>query len=438
MAVGANSTSLDAAFKQYYEDGYDDLTYKDRPFFALVPKEEGWVGADQAARGWHIPMKYAYPPAVSTTFSVAQAKAATTSSKIQAWELTSKQLYGFIQIDNESLMRSKGNEGAFVELKSLEVNGIIENVSNRLHHYCYGDGTGVIAQVGNSTQMPSFATSVCTLLNSEDTVKIAFGDELTVAATATGAERAFGTNNHGWLVIGTSYDAGTFTVGTLAGAPVNLNDAADGIPTAAASDFIAHRGDRAGTSVNGVISGFQQYIPPFGTTITNTTLYNVDRSQNADWLAGSRIDGSSTGIEEALLRGANVVAKKGGRLEQYFLDHKHYSDLVSALSAKGIVNFLDITMNDEPSIGFKGVKIIGANGDIDVIPDYACPSSMAAGTKISDWVFGSVGEPVAVLNSDGLEFLRLGTADGLEGRFGSYSNLVPKSPRDNCNVLLPL
>jgi len=434
MANGASYTTLDAAFKQFYKDGIEDLTFEDRPAFALMPKFDGWVGANLSSRAWHIPIKYAYPPAVSATFTVAQNRAANVSSKVQAWELVSRQQYGFIQIDNESIQRAAGQEAAFVELKSLEVNGIIENLSNRQHHYMYGDGTAVIAQVGNATQMPSFATSVLVLLNAEDAVKIAYGDELATAATATGSYRAFGSNGHGLYVIGTNFDAGTITVGNLAGTAVNLNDSADGIPTIANSDFIFHRGDGAGGQP--VISGFQAWNPY--TAPTSTLFYNVDRSQNVDFLSGSRFDGSSYGIEEALVRASNVVAKKGGKLEQYMVNHKHYSDLVMALSSKGSVNFLDIRPTEYPAIGFEGVKIIGAKGEIDVIPDYACPSTLAQGLRMSEWYFASVGDPVAVMNGDGLEFLRLAAADGVEARFYSYSNMVPRNPRDMMNVLLPM
>jgi hypothetical protein len=436
MPVGANYNSLDAAFKQYYADGIEDLCYEDRPLFGLLPKHEGWVGADQSTRAWHIPVKVGLPSAISTTFANAQARAANVASKVVAWELTSKQLYGFIQIDNESIERSQGKEAAFVELKSLEVDGMIQNLSNRLHQYCYGDGTGVVANVGTAAQQPSFATSVLVFANPEDAVKFNVGDELTVAATATGAERAFGSNGHGWYVIGTNYDAGTVTVGNAAGTAVNLNDAADGIPTATNGDFIARRGDRQGTSVNGVISGFQFWIPFTAPTIGNP-VYNVDRATSVDWLAGSRLDGTSMGIEEALVRATNVVAKKGGKIKQFFCNHKKFSDLVTGISSKGIVNFLDVRPAEYPEVGFEGVKIIGAKGEVDVIADYACPSTLAAGMDIDQWMFGSIGEPVSTITSDGLEFLRLSGNDGLEARFKSYSNMVPKSPRDNCNVLLP-
>lgn len=436
MAVGANYNSLDAAFKQYYEGGIEDLCFENRPLFGLMPKNENWVGADQTTRGWHIPLKVGLPPAISSTFGNAQARAASVSSKIVAWEITTKQIYGFIQIDNESIERSQGKEAAFVELKSVEVNGIIQNLSNRIHQYLYLDGTGVVGNVGTTTQMPSFAVSVLLFANPEDVVRFSIGDELTVALTATGAERAFGSNGHGLYVIGVNMDAGSVTVGNLAGTAVNLNDAADGIPLIAAGDFVARRGDRQGTSVNGVISGFQFWIPVTAPVI-GAPVYNVDRAIAVDLLAGSRFDGTSMGIEDALVRGSNVVAKKGGTIKQYFLNHKHFSDLVTAISSKGIVNFLDIRPAEYPTIGFSGVKILGANGEIDIIADYACPSTIAAGMDIDNWWLGSVGDTVGTISSDGLEFLRLAGGDGVEARFKSYSNAVPRSPRDNVVVSLP-
>lgn len=438
MAVGANFTSVDAAFKQYYADGIEDLTYKDRPQLGLLPKHEGWVGANQATRAWHVPLKFALPPAVSYGFTVAQNRAATTSSKVSAWELTTRQLYGFIQLDNESIERSKNDMGAFIEIKSMETDGIIENVSNRLHHYTYLDGTGTIAQVGNSTQQSTFATSVCTLASSEDCVRIAFGDELVVASSATGAIRALGSGGHGLLVIGTNYDAGTFTAGTPAGAAVNLNDSTDGIPNIANSDFIFHRGDaQNGASLGVIMSGFKSWIP-FTAPTNGDNQYNVDRSQNVDFLAGSRFDGTNTTIEDAMVRGSNVVAKKGGMVKQSFVNHKHFSDLVASISSKGSVSFLEITPTEHPTIGYQGVKILGAKGEIDVIADYACPSNLCELADLDDWYFGSVGDPVSIMNGDGLQFLRLAASDGLEMRVYSYSNMVPRVPRNNCNVLLPL
>ena len=441
MAVGSNYTTLDAAFKQRYPKGLEDLTFRDRPLFALLPKKTDLGGATSATRGYHIPFRYAYPAAVSGNFVQASARAASIASRVTAWELYTMHQYSFINIDNESLKRSVGDMNAFLEIKGFEFDGAIENISNRLHHFLYGFGTGAIAQVGNATQMPSFAVSVLVLFNSEDAPKFAYGDELTVSATQSGAERAFGTNNHGWYVIGVNMDAGTITVGTAAGVACNLTDAADGIPTVANLDWIAHRGDRqvAGTLGGTVLDGFQVWCPSFATGISGAdNQYSVNRSVAPDLLAGSRFDGSSVGIEEALIRGANVVAKKQGKIDTYFVTHKHFSDLVSAISSRGTVNFIEASPVERPEIGFEGVHIIGANsGSIDVIPDYACPSTVAAGMLLEKWQLVSVGDTVHIMDTDGTEALRLPGADGVSAYWYSYSNLVPLSPRDNVNVTLP-
>lgn len=441
--AGSSYTALDALYKQRYPDGLEDLTFRERPFYGLVTKRTDLGGAQTTGgnRAYHIPFRYAFPAAISGSFTQASNRAAAISSKVVAWELLTMHQYSFINIDNESLLRSVGNENAFLELRGFEFDGAVENLANRLHHFLYGNGTGAIAQVGNSTQMPSFATSVLVLFNSEDAAKFAYGDELTVSATQSGAERAFGSNNHGWYVIGVNMDAGTLTVGTAAGAAVNLNDAADGIPLVAALDWIAHRGDRqtAGTLGGTVLDGYPSWIPNVNFTFTPGQLqYTVDRSTAPDLLAGSRFDGTSYGIEEAYIRGANVVAKKQGKINTIFSTHKHYSDLVSGIAARGQVSFIEAAPSATPNVGYEGVHIIGANsGAIDVIPDYACPSTLGAGMFLDKWVLGSVGDTIHIMNTDNNETLRLPSADGVSAYWYSYANLVPLSPRDNVNILLP-
>lgn len=443
MATGSSYTNLDALYKQRYPKGLEDLTFRDRPLFALVPKKTDLGGASATSRAFHVPFRYAFPPAVSGSFTQASTRAAAVSSRVVAWELYTMHQYSFLNIDNESLKRSVGNESAFMEVRGFEFDGAVENLSNRLHHFLYGDGTGVIAVVGNSTQMPSFAVSVMVLANPEDAAKFSYGDELDDSATRSSAtNRAYGTNNHGWYVIGVNMDAGTFTVGNAAGTAVNLNDAADGIPAVANGDFIAHRGDHQvpGTLGGTVLDGFQSWIPSLATGIaTNDSQYSVNRSAAPDLLAGSRFDGSSYGLEEALIRGANVVAKKQGKLSNYFVTHKHFSDLVSAIAARGAVNFIEVSSDTTPDIGFEGIRIIGANsGAIDVIPDYAAPSNLAAGMLLDKWKLVSVGDTIKIMDTDGSETLRLPTADGVSAYWYSYANLVPESPRDNINVTIPL
>jgi hypothetical protein len=431
---------VDAAFKQRFADGMEDVTYRRRPLYGLWPKKTDLGGANLTTDGFKVPIKFANTNAISGNFAIAQAKSASVSSKVQAWIMTTAHQYGFIQLDMESVDRSEGGMNAFIDLKALEMEAIAENLATRLHHFSYLDGTGALAQVGNSTQMPSFAVSTMQLNNSETAVYFQPTDELTVSATESGAERAFGSGNHGWLVLGVNLDAGQFTVATPAGALVNLNDATDGIPAVAALDWIAHRGDRqvAGAAPPNaqVITGFAGFIPNAATTITSTTLYGLDRSQFVDFLAGSRQDYSGLGIEDALVRGANVIAKKDGMIEQYFVNHKHYSDLVTAVSSKGVVTYLNISPEEYPTIGYRGIRIQGANSEIDVIADYACPSTQCTGMDVSKWKLASVGDTIKMMVGDGLNFLRSPTSDSIQAYWVSYAALFPESPRDCINLTM--
>jgi hypothetical protein len=277
------------------------------------------------------------------------------------------------------------------------------------------------------------------LNNPATAVYIMPGDQLSDSSATNSGQRAFGTNGTGWNVIATNIDAGTFQVGNASGVAVNLNDATYGIPLVANGDFIQHQGDLqvSGTLGGTVITGFQGFIPTIANVGTLTTpLYNVNRSLMPDFLAGTRYDGSSLGIEEAIVRGSNQVAFKGGKIKQIFVNHKHYSDLVNAINSRGMVNYLEISPSEKPNIGFTGVKIIGAKGEVDVIPDYACPSTLGAGMDIESWEFASIGEPIKIMAGDGLEFLRLTTADAIQAYWVSYANMVPRVPRDNLNLLL--
>jgi hypothetical protein len=55
---------------------------------------------------------------------------------------------------------------------------------------------------------------------------------------------------------------------------------------------------------------------------------------------------------------------------------------------------------------------------------------------IESWEFASIGEPIKIMAGDGLEFLRLTTADAIQAYWVSYANMVPRVPRDNLNLLL--
>jgi hypothetical protein len=419
----ANLTNLNDDFKQMYsENPPEELMYTDRPLYGMLSKETSWQGANASTRAFAIPILWENNAAVGGSFSVAQAAALRNVSKLNAFQLTSVQAFGFASIDSETMKRSETDKGAFMDVAKMEIDGVHNALANRLHQNGYGNGTGVIGAVSNAT----FSTSVLTLANPEDSVHFSVGDELIFAQTASSSQRALGSNGTGLLVIAVDRDAGTVTSGNTSGNAVNINDSTYGCPTVSQNDVIFHRGEQ-----NNVLIGLEGFNPQTAPA-SNDSFFNMNRSQDPSRLAGSRLDGTSYSIEEAIIRGSNKVAKQNGVVKEAFLNFKKYSDLVLSLGAKR--EYVEVGPEDMPSVGYEAVKVIGARGTINVIPDQACPSNRIFLTNLSKLKLVSVGEPVQVEDSDGNYILRRSDSNVYECRLASYSNIGSWSPRDACNI----
>ena len=136
-------TSFDAALKQHYtNDAIENLVYKDNPFFALVAKYEEFGG-----RNLPIPLIYGNPQGRSATFSNAQTRGGTTNSQITDFVLTRVKDYSIATIDNETLEASKGNQNAFMEAATTEIDGAINSLTRSLAVAQFRGSDGSIGQV---------------------------------------------------------------------------------------------------------------------------------------------------------------------------------------------------------------------------------------------------------------------------------------------------
>ena len=137
-------TSFDAALKQHYTaDRVENMVYMDNPLLALMPKYENFGG-----RNLPIPLIYGNPQGRSATFSTAQTRGAATNSKIDDFVLTRVKDYSIATIDNETLEASKGNENAFMEAATTEIDGAINTLSRSIAVKMYRDGWGDVGVIG--------------------------------------------------------------------------------------------------------------------------------------------------------------------------------------------------------------------------------------------------------------------------------------------------
>jgi hypothetical protein len=152
-------------------------------------------------------------------------------------------------------------------------------------------------------------------------------------------------------------------------------------------------------------------------------------------LAGVRFNGANETIEEALIDAASLVAREGGQPDMCFMPFSSYAALEKSLGAK--VQYVDVK-HEEADIAFAGIRIHAPYGPITIVPDRSCPAALAYLLTMSTLKFRSLGRAPHILTygMEGLEALRVGSADAMEIRIGYYGNLVCNAPGWNCVVQL--
>lgn len=412
--MGLDMTSADAALKYHYTpDNVENLSYYDNPLFALMPKMEKFGG-----KALPIPIIYGNPQGRSASFSRAQTNAARTNSRIEDFILTRAKDYSLAHIDNETLKASENDADAFMEAATTEIDGAIQSLSNSIAQKMYRQGWGEVGQVG------SFATTTITLLDIEDVTAIEVGMELVVAADiGTSAIRALGTSANGLIVTGVNRRTGVMTFGA------NVDDATDGIPTIANSDYIFIRGDRGeGASPSkSALSGLEAWIPYGGASAT--TFFGVNRTVDTR-LAGQYLDGTDAPLEEVLNEGVSIVGREGGRIDHFFMSWEKYNDLENSLGTKAV--YIDLMAN--AAIGFRGIVVNSPRGPVKCIADRNCPSNRIFGLQMNVWKLYSLGKAVDVIDTDGLSMLRQNSSDGVEVRYGFYGQVGCRAPGWNISI----
>ena len=412
---GLNLTTFDAALKTLYTDqAVQNMVYKNNPLYALTPKFEQFLG-----RNLQIPLIYGNPQGRSHSFARAQVRGNLTSSNLKAFFLTRVADYSIATIDNETLLASKGDAGAFLEAATVEINGAINSLTRSAAIAMYKSGYGEIGQIKAGS---SVSGSSITLEVVQDVTNFEVGMELDVFGTLTGAVKAYGTSGNGLIVTGVNRGTGVITFGYA------VNDATNGIPTIAAGDYIAVRGDHSGSTLT-KMAGLEAWLPATAPT-SGDNFFGVDRSADVTRLAGQRQNSVGQPIEEALIDGAALVAREGGALSHYLMGYEKYSELEKALGSK--VQYIDMKVN--PEVAFRGIMINGPKGPIKVVPDQNCPANRVFGLQLDGWRLNSLGAAVRVLDTDGLQMLRQSSSDGVEIRWGYFSNISCNSPGFNINI----
>jgi len=184
------------------------------------------------------------------------------------------------------------------------------------------------------------------------------------------------------------------------------------------------------------LSGLAAWIPSVDAgDPTSTPFWGVDRSADPTRLGGIRYDASNYTIEEGITNALALLNREGGKPDLCIMDFASYAALVNALGAK--VQYVQVK-HDEVEVAFEGITFQSAYGKVTVLADRSQQPQTAHLLTMSTWKLRSLGKVPHILTygMEGLEGLRVGTADALEIRIGYYGNLICSAPGWNASVKL--
>lgn len=383
-----------------------NLIYKNNPFWALVRKFDKLEGKDLP-----IPMIVSAGQGGSANFGYAQQN--QTAVDTQSFALTTRTDYQLVTLQNQAMLASRSNRGAFISAIKLNVDAGMRNIVNRLAVALFRSGTGTIGQIG------SISNGVITLSDPNTSVYFDVGQTLQADATDGGVTPASAVG----YVIAVDTGAGTVTVSATG------QGGSAGTPTAwAATNYLLVQGD-----LNARTIGIQAWIPDTAPA-TNDNFYGVNRSQNPTKLAGYRYPAGNLPIEEAIMNAERQMAMQGASVDHIFVNFATYSALANALVGRATTTMVRGPAN----IGFNALEINGTNGVVKIIADRNCPSKHAYLLQLDTWCLHSMDPAPSILTyQDGNKFYRLPNADAVELRIASYAALSCDAPGFNGVCLLP-
>lgn len=423
MSSGNTQTTIDALLKFYYDDGaLVNETYFDNPLWAMMTKRQ--AVANVTGRSFIHPVVYATSQGRRVNFQQAQSAGNATGELSVDFTVPRFNNYQDASIATETILSTRDDRGAFTRAVTLVTDDCLRNLGLDQAIAMYGDGSGTR---GNISATTTVSTSQLQLAVADNALYFEVAMELDLATSETATVKAYGSAGHGLYVIAVDRINGILTIGTTlnpaTASPCAINDAVNGIPTAADGDFIFVRGDQGAK-----MTGLQAWLPYAGPS--STSFLGVNRTIDPVRLAGNWLDGTQLSVEDAMIQAATNVKKQSSMgVTHFFMGYSKFAQLLKSQSAKVVIE-----EQVNPDVSFEGVEVLTSSGRVAVIPDRNCPPDKIFGLNLGTWDYIHLGDPIQIFNYDGNTWLRQPSDDGMEIRFFSLGNLVCRTPAANIVV----
>ena len=405
MSATATVAVSAAILKTKYPDGRLPLAmYEKFPFVASIQKNEDFDGNNKV-----IALQTENPQGSSADFQTALGSLA--QGNYSNFLLTRVEHFGIARIKGQAMKAAAKSTGALVDLWQRETDGINQTEMKALEIYLHGDGSGTLGSISSGSTVASLTI---TLANISDAPKFDLGMRLGAVSDSTLSP----TVRPGWVTV-TSIDR---VGGTLTVTGSNWSTSIVGLAT---GDYLVRYGDNAVAGTGNVVTGVKQWC--VGGT-TPGTLFGLNRNTDPVRLAGQTYNATNVPMEDALIEAESLRNFQGqmGKLTGW-VNSRDISQFKKSLGGK--VQYTRV--NSDTTIAGVSFRAIEFEGDFDTIKLMSSPfvsRNTVELLQMEDFSLDSLGPAPQMLDFDGPNFLRVGSDDAYEVRFGLYGNSACKLP----------
>ncbi len=406
-----NVSNVPLILKELWDDEVEDYQYKDKPWYAMIPKDTSWSGIKL-----HVTVKYANGASTSSKFSVAQNR--KRAAKFAAMEVETADLFTLWSIDNKLKSLTRDQKGSLVRILNDATEDAQKKFKRRTTFQLWRNGGGAAAKVAAA----GLSTVYITLASPRDVRNFDIGDPLEFALDD--GRGGAGVLDGVLSIIGIDEDNGILEVDAAYTTIVGL----------AAGAYIFHEGD-----YNNVIKGVPAYVclEDPGTGDEPASIWGMDRSAFKTRLGGHRFTPSSNmQIAEAIMEMLTNCHRRGVEIDLAFCSPEIFNE--ASMSLEGQRRYADTKVGN---VGFSGLKFTGPNGDVELYPDPDIPldddgGELVFGIKKDTWKFHTSEEWPMWLTGSGEKMLPEQNANATEGRLGGYGNAYTRAAGHNCVLAL--
>lgn len=399
MSIVQNSF-MQKLLKTVYLDGVANNKYQSSPVLAAIEKKN-WAGGDV--------IKYAAQYGNGGNFGSVYNMVAnnpTSGAKNLEWEMTQGYAFGLFDIDQPEILTSESDTGAYMSILANKMSACFDGLSKTMAMYLYGGKYGVIDQVKDTGSGITIQATNTFELTSAGALKMDVGTRF-VIATAAQADKAV----PGSDLLGSNSTPVIFTVTAIDDKFVTATASVAG-GTVYNGDYIELYSARSGSEARG-FEGLADLIP----TIANrdksdtrwqnyikTAFRGVDRSVNADRLAGQFVKAEASGdtrLTDALVTLLKKTKRAGGLNNMIIINDETWEQVGKELGLAANMRQLSNVGSNKNRATFGVSELATAFGDAFIdrtVIDPYCTEGTAYSIEKDDLAFYDLGNVSKVLS----------------------------------------